>query len=127
MSKQLIRFAIILLFFMGIALALHLAVLHFKKLSLSIDLLTVTYLFNYILTIIFFGLLLFFHKRRSDQLGFIFMFSSFAKFLLFFAILNPILQSPEISKSFSFWAFFVPYSISLTIESVTLVRILKHA
>jgi hypothetical protein len=125
MIKPLFKFVTMLLAFMVTSFILHYVFLRFGYLRAEFNLLIVTYTFNFVLTSVFFGLLLFYSKKRNDQLGFIFMFSSLAKIMLFFLLLKPFLQTDEISKSISFWAFFVPYAISLTLECIALVRVLK--
>ncbi len=85
----------------------------------------ITYSFNYLLAVVFFAVLLFFKKKKSTQLGFIFMFSSMLKFVLFFILLSPLLRTEQGVKSAEFISFFIPYGISSTFEVLCMVRILN--
>ena len=89
--------------------------------------LVLNYLFNYLITLAFYFVLLYFKDRRSNQLGFIFLFSSITKFILFFAVIAPQLNFELELKSAQFAAFFVPYSVALFLEIMHVVRLLNRS
>jgi hypothetical protein len=84
-----------------------------------------SYLFNYLITAVFFLAMIYFKDKRSSQLGFVFLFSSLIKFTLFFIILAPVLRFEGSVKSITFASFFVPYSISLFLEIFYIIRLLN--
>lgn len=83
------------------------------------------YIFNYILTILFYFALIYFKEKKAGQLGFVFLFSSLIKFVLFFIILAPILNFEGSVKSATFFSFFVPYATSLFLEIFYIIRLLN--
>jgi hypothetical protein len=87
--------------------------------------LILNYCFNYLLTIIFFGVLIYYKERKSEQLGFIFLFSSLLKFILFFFFIYPDIQALNGMKNLGFVSFFVPYSICLFTEIYFLIKLLN--
>lgn len=83
------------------------------------------YLFNYVLTLLFYFTLIYFKERKAGQLGFVFLFSSLIKFVLFFIILAPILNFEGSVRSVTFFSFFVPYATSLFLEIFYIIRLLN--
>lgn len=83
------------------------------------------YVFNYTLTLLFYFALIYFKEKKASQLGFVFLFSSLVKFVLFFILLAPILNFEGSVRSATFFSFFVPYSISLFLEIFYIIRLLN--
>jgi len=63
--------------------------------------------------------------KQAHNLGFIFMGSSFLKFAVFFIVFYPMYKQDGDASRLEFAQFFVPYAISLTVETVFLIRILN--
>ena len=124
-DKAVVTFAFQLGLILGVSFIFH----AFIQWLIGIDSLgnhiIITYLFNYILATIFFGVLIFFKNKKSTQLGFIFLGSSMLKFLLFFIILSPLLRTEQGIKSPEFISFFIPYAVSSTFEVLCMVRLLN--
>ena len=87
--------------------------------------LSLTYSVNYLLTIVIILGLYFVSKKSNKYLGFAFLFSSFFKFMIFFAAIRPNFQLGGMEKSMTFVTFFVPYAICLLFEVLILLRLLK--
>lgn len=66
------------------------------------------------------------HKAKfKDNVGFIFMLSSFFKFGLFFIFINSSYKADGITTRLEFLTFFIPYSICLIIETHALIKLLN--
>jgi len=87
--------------------------------------LQLSYLINGLLAIFIFSVLMILKKKYNDQLGFLYMLGSFVKFGAFFLIFYPIFKQDDIITKIEFGIFFVPYLISLLIETIDLIKILN--
>ena len=87
--------------------------------------LQLSYLINGLLAIFIFSVLMILKKKYNDQLGFLYMLGSFVKFGAFFLIFYPIFKQDDIITKIEFGLFFVPYLISLLIETIDLIKILN--
>lgn len=63
-------------------------------------------------------------KKKSHQVGFIFMLISGLKFLFFFILYSP-LSAPAEQKKILFLSFFIPYSVCAIFEVACLVKLLN--
>ena len=82
------------------------------------------YYFNYTAALISFLWLNNQIKKKSEQVGFIFMLISGLKFLFFFILYSPLSAPPE-QKKILFLSFFIPYSVCTIFEVVCLVKLLN--
>lgn len=116
----LILFAVILVAFSG-----HFAVLNAMGQNAG-NSLFLTYGFNLGVTVlILFGFSLIL-KKKSKQIGSVFLISSLIKFLLFFSVITPFLKTTGSVKSYAFAAFFIPYAICLIVEVLVTIKLLKQ-
>ena len=119
-------FSLILGAVLGLAFGLHLwAGKHFQ-LPITISSLFWPYMVNYILAMLITFLLYFLRYKQTHNLGFIFMGSSFLKFAVFFIVFYPFYSEDDVVSSTEFAQFFVPYAISLTIETIFLIRVVNE-
>ena len=125
MTKALTSFIIRLTLLLGTSFFIHAWVQHTMHIGFYQENIIVCYLFNYILTGLFFFILLAAERKNSKQIGFIFLYSSLVKYLLFFFIIYPGFNSTEGLKSAEFAAFFIPYSLGMFAEIVYLIRVLN--
>jgi len=105
---------------------IHLSILHFLKITLLSNNIIESYLIN-----IFTAILLYYitdkHKSKfKDNIGFIFMLSSFFKFSLFFIFIYPFFDKNSTNLTLEFITFFIPYTICLIIEIIALIKLLKN-
>lgn len=84
-----------------------------------------SYIVNYVLAIFITIGLYFLRERQANNLGFLFMGSSFIKFTAFFIFFYPLFSSDGDVNHTEFGLFFIPYAIALVIETSFLVRILS--
>ena len=125
MIKKATGFILLLTSLLGIVFSFHTLIQHELKIGAFEKHIVINYCFNYILTIGFFLSLLIFEKKKSDQLGFVFLAASTVKLILFLFILYPNTKEIAGVKSVEFASFFVPYGISVVIEILYLLRILN--
>ena len=93
-----------------------------ESLSISLQL---SYLINGLLAVVIFAAIIFLMKKHKDQLGFLYMFGSLLKFGVFFIVFNPIFKEDGVLTRVEFAIFFVPYIVSLTVETIELIGILN--
>ena len=98
------------------------------RLGLSVQgkILKVCYLFNTLITLAFFLLLLFVSKYNPNILGWVFLLTTGLKFLLFFTLIYPSFQVIGLSRAQEFLSFFIPYVAALTLEIHELIKILNR-
>jgi hypothetical protein len=66
------------------------------------------------------------HKARfKDNIGFIFMLSSYIKFGLFFIFIYPYFDKNSTDLTIEFVTFFIPYSVCLIVETMALIKLLN--
>jgi len=118
-------FVLLLTVILGIAFGIHTFLQDKFQIGSFEKHIVINYCFNYVLTIGFFITLLIFEKKKSNQLGFVFLAASTIKLILFLIILYPSIERGTGVKSIEFASFFVPYGISVVIEILYLLRILN--
>jgi hypothetical protein len=120
-----LKFSFLLLLLMLSALAVHLFALQSLGLPLYGNMILTAYAVNYILAVAIYGILYLLQDRFTSQLGFLYMGGSLLKFLLFFVLFYPSYKQDGIMSTPEFAAFFVPYSISLILETTGIIKFLK--
>jgi len=103
----------------------HTYVLNYKSLPIYNDKIILAYLINGLLAIVIFLALFFLRRKQRDQLGFLFMYSSFLKFAFFFIFFYPSYNADGETTRLEFMAFFIPYLFSLLIETMSLINLLN--
>lgn len=113
--------------FAGLTLVLltHLFFLNVKNLPLFNDKILGSYATNLVLTVIIFSSLFLLRKKYNEQLGFLFLFGSFLKFIVFFIFFSPSYKADGNISRLEFLAFFIPYAICLIIETRSLIKLLN--
>jgi F0F1-type ATP synthase assembly protein I len=84
-----------------------------------------SYLVNALLAATIYIAIYFFRNRLKNNIGFLFMAGSFIKFILFFILFYPTYSADGTLDKVEFSAFFVPYAISLIVETVFMAKMLK--
>jgi len=110
---------------LGFVFLIHLFFLNLNNLPLFNDKIFLAYITNLLLAVVIFSSLLLFRKKYNEQLGFLFLFGSFLKFIVFFVVFSPIYNADGNVSRLEFFAFFVPYAISLIIETRSLIKLLN--
>ncbi len=107
---------------LGIVFFIHLGALRALSLPIFDHRIVLCYLVNFALIIIVFGLLYLFKEKYKSQLGFLFLAGSFLKFIIFFIVFYPFFKMDNHISNLEFAAFFVPYSIGLILETISLSK-----
>ena len=127
MVKSIFFFAVRLLLWTSGLFLLHILALHLTGKTLLENFIFTSYIFNFIITIIFFSFLLISSKFNDSSLGWVFFITSGLKFLAFFIIIYPFFNLDNIIQKIELLNFFIPYTICLTIEIRELSKILNSA
>ncbi|KAA1244347.1 DUF6168 family protein [Aquimarina sp. RZ0] len=123
MPQNLFRFLALFIIVLVSSYFIHTWILELFSLPGNISILTLSYTFNSVYTILLVSTIVTLKKRLKDQLGFVFLAGSFLKIGVFLAILK--LTDLEIDKSV-FLDFFIPYMISLSLEVYYVSKILNN-
>lgn len=128
MSKlpPLVVFTGLLVIALSIAFVIHIFLIDHTEMTMSYEGLVAPYVANFILAGIITVLLYVLRVNQAHNLGFIFMGSSFVKFAVFFMVFYPVYKSDGDVSKIEFAQFFVPYAISLTVETLFLIKILNE-
>jgi hypothetical protein len=105
-----------------VAFAIHLFALSLKSLPLYDNKIVLAYVVNAVLAILIFGFLFKMKDKYKDQLGFLFLGGSILKFVVFFIVFYPFYKADGAISKLEFAAFFVPYILSLVIETFSLAK-----
>ena len=124
MSKAALHFTLLIGLILGVGFVIHSSIQHYTHIGSFEFHLILNYLFNFVITCGVTMLLIFFDSRTTNKLGFVFLYSSMFKFLLFFIFIKPNLALSEGSKGMEFMSFFIPYGICVVTETIYLVRLL---
>lgn len=90
------------------------------------DLLTRSYGVNFLLAFVIVAILFSFRLKLKNQIGFLFIGGSLLKFLIFFIFFHPSFTADGIMTRAEFGSFFVPYFLSLILETYFTSRMLRN-
>ena len=85
------------------------------------------YVFNTVLAVLIYVVILRLKDRHSEKIGFVFLIGSGLKFLLFFLLLYPAFNADGELSTMEFASFFIPYTLITVVENVVLVRQLSRS
>jgi hypothetical protein len=123
--NDVLKFSLSLLALLMASLGMHLLTLHLMGRPLFENKILLAYIVNFILAVLIYGILYLLKERFTAQLGFLYMGGSVVKFLLFFALFYPSYKMDGVMSRPEFAAFFVPYAISLILETSGIIKFLK--
>lgn len=126
MAFSIIKYVVLLFFGLLAGFGIHLFVLNNMELELFENKIILAYALNFIIAAIIVGGLYIVRLKQKDNLGLLFMFGSLLKFALFFIAFYPAYTSDGEMTRTEFFTFFIPYSISLILETLALVRLLEY-
>lgn len=126
MKKLPLRFALILLVALAVVFAIHISILSVLDKPLWADLIVLSYVLNYALALGIFLLLFYLKEKVSNAIGFLFMGGSLLKFIVFFIVFYPTYKGDGDVGQTEFAAFFVPYLISLVLETFFASKMLRE-
>ena len=123
--NPIVQFILSVAFSLGAVFLIHLIILDNLGFPKFNDLIGLSYIVNGLLAIAIFVSIYIFRSKLKNQIGFLFMGGSFLKFLLFFILFYPAYKSDGEMSRLEFAAFFVPYVVSLVVETIFTAQILK--
>ena len=119
MNKQLLNFHILLFFVLGISFFFH-------KCSIdNTDHLTFLYAINASIAIFVYWIVFLLRNNNKGYLGYYFLLGTFIKFFIFFIFVLPIFKEDNIVSRAEFFTFFIPYFLSLMVETKSLISLLN--
>ena len=118
MNKQLLNFHLLLFFILGISFFFH-------KYSIdNTDHLPFLYAINASIAIFVYWIV-FLLRNNKGYLGYYFLLGTFIKFFIFFIFVLPIFKEDNIVSRTEFFTFFIPYFLSLMVETKSLISLLN--
>jgi hypothetical protein len=119
MNKQLLNFHLLLFFILGISFFTH-------KYSIdNTDHLSFLYAINASIAIFVYWTVFLLRNNNKGYLGYYFLTGTFLKFFIFFIFVLPIFKEDNIVSRTEFFTFFIPYFLSLMVETKSLISLLN--
>ena len=113
-------FLVFLVFFL-----IHISVLSFNQVQLTSSFIFPSYIFNFVISILVLILITKLVKSKSFYLGFVFMFLSGFKLLIFLLIFYPVFNYDNKIDIIEKTSFLVPYFLGLILEIASVIPQLK--
>ncbi len=123
--NSIVQFIILLILSLGIAFFLHITILKGKGLPPYENLIVLSYMVNSILAAAIFIALYTLRNKLKNQIGFLFIGGSLLKFIFFFILFYPTYKADGEMSGLEFASFFIPYTISLIIETIFTTKMLR--
>tara|TARA_B100000768_G_C11095877_1_gene296968 strand:+ start:267 stop:638 length:372 start_codon:yes stop_codon:yes gene_type:complete len=119
MTRQLLNFHFLLFFILGISFFVH-------RYSIeNTDHLPFLYSINASIAIFVYWIVFLLRKKSNEYLGYYFLLGTFIKFFVFFIFVLPIFKDDNIVSKSEFFTFFIPYLLSLMVETKSLISLLN--
>ena len=101
--------------------------LSFLTHSFIVDLpyLFLLYSLNFSIAIFVYWLVFILRNKQKESLGYYFLVGTLIKFLVFFIIILPVFKEDGVVTKPEFFSFFIPYVVSLFIETKSLISLLN--
>ncbi len=122
MQKEQKDFLVRILLFSALTFSIHILILYTLQRPLFENKIILAYVVNLITAILIFNVLYIFREKFKTQLGFLFVFGSVFKVILFFIFFNSSYRADNVVSGLEFAAFFTPYTITLIIEVYSLAK-----
>lgn len=84
------------------------------------------YFLNAVAAVFVYWLALVFRSKHQEYTGFYFLSGTVLKFFIFFAFALPEFKQDNVVSKAEFFSFFIPYLISLIVETVSLIFLLSN-
>ncbi len=122
-----LRSLLYLVLCLAVALGVHFWLNHYLDVDFPPSQIIWAYAANALLTAGLITWLLNLPEKYSNSLGFFFLYGSFAKAVLFFALFYPGYRADGSVSRPEFSAFFIPYAVCLIVETTALIIKLKQS
>jgi hypothetical protein len=77
------------------------------------------------MALIIFAVVVKVNRKNTNIVGFVFLFGSLFKFLIYFLVLQPFLKENGTVERTVFFFFFLPYALCLILEVYFLIKMLN--
>ncbi|WP_149304397.1 DUF6168 family protein [Pareuzebyella sediminis] len=124
-KNPILLFLVILVPLLAAVFFIHTSILSWKGYPEYGNCIILSYVLNFLMAAIIYIGLFSFQDKIKTQIGFIFIAGSFLKFIVFFLVLYPSYKADDTISALEFAAFFVPYAISLVVETVFMAKMLQ--
>lgn len=121
----LFRFSFLLMGLLVVAFSVHIWFRGLMEMPILGDFLISCYILNFLVAFGIVALLQAFKEKLKYQIGFLYLGGSLIKFLVFFLFLYPEFKADGKIQTSEFAAFFVPYVLSLVLETIFLSKMLR--
>ncbi|WP_297796879.1 hypothetical protein [uncultured Eudoraea sp.] len=126
MNKRILVFTGLLISALLIVGLLHAGYYLVRNYDLDYKLFFLGYVINFAMALGIYSALLYFAERHNKHLGFLFMFGSTLKFIIYFLIFDPIFMVDGKLSKVEFFTFFIPYFTCLFVETFQLIKLMRE-
>jgi hypothetical protein len=126
LNKKILIFTGLLLGILLFVGLLHAGFLFARDLNFDYRLMLLGYIINFAMALVIYSTLLYFSEKQNKNLGFLFMFGSTLKFIIYFLIFDPIFMLDGKLSKVEFFMFFVPYFSCLLVETFALIKLMRE-
>ena len=126
MNRKILIFTGLLLGILLFVGLLHAGFLFARNLNFDYKLMFLGYIINFAMALVIYSTLLYFSEKQNKNLGFLFMFGSTLKFIVYFLIFDPIFILDAQLTKVEFFMFFVPYFSCLLVETFALIKLMRE-
>lgn len=125
MKSPVVNFIATLTISISITFIIHLSIIFLNELPLFENKIVLSYIINFILALSIFITLYTLKNRFKTQIGMLFLGGSLLKFLFFFIFFYPEYKRDGELSRLEFAAFFIPYLVCLTLDTLGIIKLLK--
>ncbi|MAW64708.1 MAG: hypothetical protein CMD18_00775 [Flavobacteriales bacterium] len=125
-QKNLTSFFILLSSLLLVVFSCHVLVKYLLDETVFSNRITESYLLNFFLGFLSYVVLILSIKKHLSSLGFIFMYTSFGKFVVFFIAFKPYYSANGTVDFDEFMTLMIPYSFALVAEIYSMSKVLKN-
>ena len=118
MKNNVLKFHVWLIFTLTLSFFIHNFIVDSSHLFLL-------YSLNFSIAIFVYWLVFILRNKQKESLGYYFLLGTLIKFLVFFLIILPVFNEDEVVTKTEFFSFFIPYVISLFLETKSLISLLN--
>jgi hypothetical protein len=119
MNKKLLSFHLLLFFVLSTSFFIH------KQIIGISGNLPFFYAINSSIAIFIYWIAFLFRNSSNGYLGYYFLLGTLIKFFVFFVFVLPIFKDDDIVSKTEFFTFFIPYFLSLLVETKSLISLLN--
>ena len=126
MNLSFFSFAYKLLGLLVLVFGVHVLALYARQLPMFGAQITLSYVLNFVLALVVFFMVYRASEKQSAQAGFVFVFGSALKFVVFLLVIKPLFKADGEISGLEIASFFVPYVLCLIFEVYTLSKRLNN-